>query len=174
SWCECTVDDVYHGALYRFLVDGHLEVPEPASRFNPQDVQGPSTVIDARRFDWSDRDSTGRPWHEAVVYELHVGTYTYEGTFRALEARLDTLVDLGVSAVVLMPIADFPGSRNRGYDGVLLFAPDARYGTPDDLKPLVDAAHRRGLAMLLDVVYNHFGPEGNYLYAYAADFFTAR
>ncbi len=174
GWCECIADDVGHGTLYRFLVDGHLEVPDPASRFNPMDVQGPSMVIDARRFDWSDGHWRGRPWHEAVVYELHVGTYTREGTFRALEARLDTLVDLGVSAVELMPIADFPGSRNWGYDGVLLFAPDARYGTPDDLKRLVDAAHRRGLTMLLDVVYNHFGPEGNYLYAYAADFFTAR
>jgi len=174
GWCERIVEGVGHGDTYRFLVDGQLEVPDPASRFNPQDVQGPSMVIDAGRFHWSDERWNGRPWHEAVVYELHVGTYTREGTFRALEARLDALVDLGVTAVELMPIADFPGSRNWGYDGVLLFAPDARYGTPEDLKRLVDAAHRRGLMMLLDVVYNHFGPEGNYLHAYAADFFTQR
>jgi len=174
GWCEAQLEGAGHGTLYRYLIDGHLEVPDPVSRFNPRDVQGPSMVVDAGGFEWRDGQWRGRPWHEAVVYELHVGTYTREGTFRALEARLDRLVELGVTAVELMPIADFPGARNWGYDGVLLFAPDARYGPPDDLKRLVDAAHRRGLMMLLDVVYNHFGPEGNYLHAYAAQFFTDR
>ena len=172
GWCELTVDGVSHGQLYRFLIDGQLEVPDPASRFNPRDVQGPSMVVDPRRYAWSDTHWQGRPWHEAVIYEVHVGTYTEEGTFRALEARLDQLEELGITAIELMPIADFPGAHNWGYDGVLPFAPDARYGTPEDLKRLVDAAHRRRLMVLLDVVYNHFGPEGNYLHAYAKPFFT--
>ena len=174
GWCERTVEGVGHGDLYRFLVDGRLEVPDPASRFNPHDVQGPSMVVDPARFEWSDTEWHGRPWHEAVLYEVHVGTFTGEGTFGALQDRLGHLVELGVTALELMPVADFPGTRNWGYDGVLPFAPDARYGTPEDLKRLVDAAHRHGLMVLLDVVYNHFGPEGNYLHAYAADFFSER
>ena len=174
GFCECVMEGIGHGALYRYLVDGHLEVPDPASRFNPHDVWGPSMVVDASRFDWSDSGWTGRPWHEAVVYELHVGTYTPEGTFAALGSSLDRLAELGVTALELMPIADFPGTRNWGYDGVLPFAPDARYGTPDDLKRLVQAAHRHSLMLLLDVVYNHFGPQGNYLPAYAAGFFSDR
>jgi len=174
GFCECVLEGVVDGALYRYLVDGHLEVPDPASRFNPHDVGGPSMVVDPSRFDWSDSGWTGRPWHEAVVYELHVGTYTPEGTFAALESCLDGLAELGVTALELMPVADFPGTRNWGYDGVLPFAPDARYGTPDDLKRLVQAAHRRSLMLLLDVVYNHFGPQGNYLPAYAAGFFSDR
>jgi malto-oligosyltrehalose trehalohydrolase len=116
----------------------------------------------------------GRPWEEAVIYELHVGTFTPDGTFNAAVARLDYLVRLGITAIEIMPVADFPGRRNWGYDGVLPFAPDASYGTPDDLKGLVVAAHARGLMVILDVVYNHFGPEGNYLHAYAPQFFNAR
>ncbi|MGE3773440.1 MAG: alpha-amylase family glycosyl hydrolase, partial [Gammaproteobacteria bacterium] len=174
GWYGCTLPDVGDGACYRYRIDGSLDVPDPASRFNPQDLAGPSEVVDPRRHDWRDAAWRGRPWHEAVVYELHVGCFTAEGTFAGVEAELPRLAALGITAVELMPIADFPGQHNWGYDGVLPYAPDARYGRPEDLKRLVDAAHRHGLMMLLDVVYNHFGPQGNYLHAYAADFFTAR
>ena len=133
----------------------------------------PARSIDPLAFDWPDAGWRGRPWHEAVIYELHVGCFTPEGTFAAAIERLDDLVALGITAIELMPVADFPGRRGWGYDGVLLFAPDAAYGTPDDLKQLVAAAHARGLMVLLDVVYNHFGPDGNYLHAYAPDFFNA-
>jgi 1,4-alpha-glucan branching enzyme/maltooligosyltrehalose trehalohydrolase len=151
------------GTLYHYRLDGRLNVPDPASRTNPQDVHGPSQVVDATAFIWQDDDWHGRSWHEAVIYELHLGAFTAEGNFAAAMQRLDYLVDLGITAIELMPVADFPGSRNWGYDGVLLFAPDHRYGTPDQLKALVQAAHARGLMVLLDVVYNHFGPGGNYL-----------
>ena len=159
---------------YQFQIDGQTKVPDPASRFQPSDVNGPSAVIDPAAFEWKDEQWHGRPWEEAVIYELHVGTFTPEGTFSALQERLDYLVDLGITAVELMPIADFAGTRNWGYDGVLPFAPDSCYGHPDDLKRLIDAAHRKGLMMFLDVVYNHFGPEGNYLRTYAPEFFTSR
>jgi malto-oligosyltrehalose trehalohydrolase len=162
------------GDRYRFRIDGALEVPDPASRFNPDDVHGASEVIDPAAYAWRERDWRGRPWEEAVIYELHVGTFSPEGTFAGVEARLDYLAALGVTAVELMPVADFPGRRNWGYDGVLPFAPDAAYGRPEDLKRLVDAAHARGLMVFMDVVYNHFGPEGNYLHAYAKPFFTER
>lgn len=162
------------GARYRYRIDGKLEVPDPASRYNPEDVHGPSEVIDPRAYDWSDEQWRGRPWTEAVIYELHAGAFSPDGTFAGIERRLDYLVDLGITAVELMPIADFPGRRNWGYDGALQFAPDATYGRPDDLKRLVAAAHQRGLMVFLDVVYNHFGPEGNYLSAYACQFFTDR
>jgi maltooligosyltrehalose trehalohydrolase len=162
------------GTRYRYRIDGALEVPDPASRSNPEDVHGPSLVMDPRAFDWPDDGWRGRPWEEAVLYELHVGTFTPEGTFASAITRLDYLADLGVTAVELMPLSDFPGSRNWGYDGVLPFAPDSVYGSPDDLKRLIAAAHERGLMVFLDVVYNHFGPEGNYLHAYAKPFFTER
>ncbi|WP_370654683.1 alpha-amylase family glycosyl hydrolase, partial [Rhodoferax sp.] len=162
------------GTLYHYRLDDGLIVPDPASRANPQDVHGPSQVVDASAFIWQDDSWQGRPWHEAVIYELHLGTFTNEGTFAAAIQRLDYLVELGVTAIELMPVADFPGTRNWGYDGVLLFAPDHSYGTPDELKALVQAAHARGLMVLLDVVYNHFGPDGNYLHAYAPQFFSER
>src|SRR3954471_7540785 len=162
------------GSLYRFQIDDKAEVPDPASRFQPQDVQGPSEVVDPTAFQWRDENWRGRPWEEAVFYELHVGTFSPEGTFRGVEQKLDYLRDLGVTAVELMPLADFSGARNWGYDGVLPFAPDSSYGRPEDLKQLVQAAHARGLMMFLDVVYNHFGPEGNYLHLYAPQFFTNR
>ncbi len=160
------------GTRYAFVVGDGLRVPDPASRFNPDDIHGASEVVDARTYGWRDAAWRGRPWHEAVVYELHVGTFTPEGTFAAAAARLPALAALGVTAVELMPVADFPGARNWGYDGVLPFAPDASYGRPEDLKALVDAAHGLGLMVLLDVVYNHFGPEGNYLHAYCKEFFN--
>lgn len=162
------------GALYSFLIDGEIEVPDPASRFQPNGVHGPSEIVDPGAFSWSDHGWRGRAWHETVLYELHLGTFTPEGTYLAAIDRLDYLRDLGITAVELMPLAEFPGARNWGYDGTLPFAPTRAYGRPEDLKQLVQAAHQRGLMVFLDVVYNHFGPEGNYLYRYAPDFFTDR
>jgi malto-oligosyltrehalose trehalohydrolase len=171
GWHRLVTDQAPPGARYRYRVDGGALVPDPASRFQPDDVHGPSEVVDPDAFVWTDVAWRGRPWESTVLYELHVGTFSPEGTFGGVEARLDDLVDLGITAVELMPVADFPGRWNWGYDGALLFAPDNRYGTPRDLKALVDACHGRGLAVILDVVYNHFGPEGNYLGLYAPDFF---
>lgn len=174
GWFELVVPDAAAGTLYRYEIDGGLRVPDPASRQNPRDVHGPSMVIDPLSFEWDDDEWRGRPWHETVLYELHAGTFSPQGGFAGIEARLDYLVHLGVTAVELMPIADFPGKRNWGYDGVLPFAPDSNYGRPDDLKRLIASAHKRGLMVFLDVVYNHFGPDGNYLHAYAKQFFTHR
>jgi maltooligosyltrehalose trehalohydrolase len=163
------------GSRYAFSFDGRdLLVPDPASRFNPDDVHAPSEVVDPRAFEWADERWRGRPWREAVVYELHVGTFTREGTYAAARARLDYLAELGVTAIELMPLADTPGKRNWGYDGVLPFAPEHGYGRPGELKRFVQEAHARGLMVLLDVVYNHFGPEGNYLHLFAPQFFTDR
>lgn len=174
GWFELDVAEAGAGSRYRFEVNGGLCVPDPASRFNPDDVHAASEVIDATAFAWTDTAWHGRPWHEAVIYELHVGTFSTAGNYAGVIARLDYLAELGVSAIELMPLADFPGARNWGYDGVLPFAPDSRYGRPEDLKALVQAAHARGLMVLLDVVYNHFGPEGNYLHAYAENFFSQK
>lgn len=174
GWHRLTCPGVAAGALYRFSIDGDLEIPDPASRFQPSDVEGPSMVVDPDAFAWSDGDWNGRPWEETVLYEAHVGTATPEGTFAALAGKLDYLRDLGVTALELLPIADFPGDRGWGYDGVLHYAPDHAYGSPDDLKRLVDEAHRHGIMVFLDVVYNHFGPSGNYLPVYAQSFFTER
>ena len=172
GWFEANVADAPGGTRYAFRIDGGVAVPDPASRFNPDDVHEPSMVVDPLAYEWRDAGWTGRPWEDAVFYELHVGAFTAEGTFGAAIERLDYLADLGVTAVELMPVADFPGRRNWGYDGVLPFAPDASYGTPDGLKRLIDAAHSRSLMVFLDVVYNHFGPEGNYLHTYAPQFFN--
>ncbi|MDM0112501.1 malto-oligosyltrehalose trehalohydrolase [Variovorax sp. J22R133] len=172
GWYESTVDEARAGDTYRFRLPDGLQVPDPASRANPQDVHGPSEVIDPLAFTWQHTQWKGRPWEEAVIYEMHVGTFTPEGTFAAAQARLEELAAVGITAIELMPVADFPGRRNWGYDGVLPFAPDAGYGTPAQLKGLVDAAHGAGLMVLLDVVYNHFGPEGNYLHAYCPQFFN--
>lgn len=174
GWFELVTDQAGAGMRYKFQIDGGPEVPDPASRLQPQDVQGPSEVVDAASFEWEDQEWGGRSWEEAIIYEVHVGTFTPEGTFAAVENRLDYLAELGFTAVELMPVADFPGKWNWGYDGVLLFAPDSQYGRPDDLKRLIQAAHRKGLMVFLDVVYNHFGPEGNYLRTYAPQFFTDR
>jgi maltooligosyltrehalose trehalohydrolase len=174
GWYELVRPDTPPGTLYSYRIDGDLEVPDPASRFNPKDVHGPSEVIDPGSYDWRDIGWQGRPWQDAVLYELHVGTFTRPGTFAALEKRLDTLARDGITAIELMPVADFPGKRGWGYDGVLLYAPESGYGRPEKLKHFIEAAHERGLMVLLDVVYNHFGPEGNYLHAYARQFFTDR
>ena len=174
GWFEKTDPSARAGSLYRYRIDGGLVVPDPASRFQPQDAGGPSEVIDPAAFRWSESGWKGRPWSEAVLYELHVGTFTEEGTFRAVIPKLGYLKDLGITALELMPLADFPGRRNWGYDGVLPYAPDSSYGRPEDLKALVQAAHEAGLMIFLDVVYNHFGPQHNYLGAYAPQFFTER
>jgi len=173
GWHRLTLADARDGDSYAYRLPDGTTMPDPASRFNPQDVHKPSQVFDPGRFEWTDGAWQGRPWHEAVVYELHVGTFTEEGTFQAARERLGELAELGITAIELMPLADFPGARNWGYDGVLQFAPDASYGTPDDLKALVAAAHALGLMVLVDVVYNHFGPEGNYLHASCPEFFNA-
>jgi maltooligosyltrehalose trehalohydrolase len=173
GWHGAGVEAVAAGTPYAFRVDDGPAVPDPASRFQPRDVNGPSALVDPGAFEWPEDGWQGRPWREAVVYELHVGTFTAEGTFRAAVERLDFLAALGVTAIELLPVADFAGRRNWGYDGALPFAPDASYGTPEDLKRLVVEAHRRGLMVLLDVVYNHFGPDGNHLRRYAPQFFNA-
>ena len=162
------------GTRYRYRIDGRLLVPDPASRFQPDDVFGESEVIDPSAYAWSDAAWRGRPWTEAVLYELHVGCFTPQGTFDAARERLDDLAATGITAVSLMPLADFPGTRSWGYDGVLPYAPDASYGRPEDLKRFIDEAHAHGIMVLLDVVYNHFGPEGNWLGQYAPAFFTNR
>ena len=146
--------------------------PRPGLAFPAADVSGPSEVIDHDQFAGRPSDWRGRPWEDAAFLELHVGTFTPGGSFRAAIERLDHVRDTGLTAIELMPLADFSGRRNWGYDGVLLYAPDSAYGRPDDLKALIDAAHQRGLMVFLDVVYNHFGPEGNYLGRYAPGFFT--
>lgn len=157
------------GARYRYRIDGDNEVPDPASRWQPEGVHGPS-ALHRDAYAWRNDEWRGRPWREAVVYELHVGTC---GGYAGVRAQLPRLAALGITAIELMPLAQFPGERNWGYDGVLPFAPARAYGTPDELKALVDEAHGLGLMVLLDVVYNHFGPDGNYLGSYASPFFRA-
>jgi maltooligosyltrehalose trehalohydrolase len=173
GWFECTAQ-VGAGAQYLYRIDDELNVPDPGARYAPRGLQGPSEVIDPKSFDWQDSQWRGLEWHRAVLYELHVGTFTEEGTFAAISARLRDLADVGINTIELLPIATFAGQRGWGYDGVLLFAPHPAYGRPDDLKRLVQAAHELGIAVVLDVVYNHFGPEGNYLHRYARGFFTDR
>jgi|Deesub1362A_J573_1020465.scaffolds.fasta_scaffold00044_144 maltooligosyltrehalose trehalohydrolase len=161
------------GSLYFYRLDGREERPDPASRYQPQGVHGPSQVVDPRAFAWSDHCWFGPHHRDLVLYELHVGTFTPEGTFEAVIPHLDELRKLGVTAIELMPVAQFPGSRNWGYDGVYPFAVQNSYGGPEGLRRLVDACHARGLAVILDVVYNHLGPEGNYLEDFAP-YFTDR
>jgi len=171
GWWRVEIDEAGPGTLYRYRLPDGLAVPDPCARFQPFDVNGPSQVVDPAAYRWHHGAWRGRPWHETVLYELHPGTFTAEGTFDGILRRLDVLADLGITAIELMPVADFPGRWNWGYDGVLLFAPDSTYGTPESLKRLIDAAHGRGLMVFLDVVYNHFGPEGNYLHVHARRFF---
>lgn len=154
------------GTLYRYRVDGGDPFPDPASRFQPQGVHGPSEVVDSA-FHWTDAHWRGIDRRNLIIYELHVGTFTDEGTFDAAREKLPDLLDLGVTAIELLPLAQCPGQRNWGYDGVDLFAPACYYGRPDDLRRFVDEAHRLGLAVILDVVYNHLGPDGNYLGVYS-------
>jgi malto-oligosyltrehalose trehalohydrolase len=167
GWFEVETD-CGAGTRYHYVLDNGTEVPDPAARAQAGDVHGDSVVVDPASYRWWQIDWRGRPWREAVIYELHVGLL---GGFKGVAAELPRLAALGVTAVELMPLAEFPGARNWGYDGVLPFAPEAGYGSPDDLKALIDAAHRHGLMIFLDVVYNHFGPDGNYLHLYAPQMF---
>ena len=172
GWHFCRAAHLPTGTYYRFIVDG-VAVPDPASRWQPDGADGWSAVPDATAFRWTDASWRGRPWHETVLYEVHIGTFSDEGTFRAAIRRLDHLVRLGVTVVELMPVSTFPGRHGWGYDGVLPFAPHHAYGEPDDLKAFVDECHSRGLSVMLDVVCNHFGPVSNGISAYAPGFFTA-
>ncbi len=174
GWFETVAAEAVAGSRYGYrLPDGGM-VPDPASRRQPADVHGPSEIVDPGAFAWTDVAWRGRPFEETVFYELHVGTFTPAGTFDGVAGELDRLARLGVTAIELMPLGEFPGRRGWGYDGVYPFAPEASYGSPDALKHLVCAAHARGLMVFLDVVYNHFGPDGNYLARYAPAFFTPR
>src|SRR6476661_8116030 len=172
GWFFADIAGAKASTRYKFRIDDEIDVPDPASAFQPEDVFGPSEVIDHAAYPWRATGWRGRPWHEAVIIETHVGTFTRDGSYLAMIDKLDHLVQTGITALELLPLADFAGSRNWGYDGVLWYAPDNTYGRPEDLKALIDEAHLRGLMVLLDVVYNHFGPEGNYLGRYAPGFFT--
>lgn len=171
GWFELLATGVPVGAAYCFVLPDGRRVPDPASRAQAGDVHGPSLVVDPTSYSWSDADWAGRAWESAVIYELHVGTFTPQGTFAAAAARLQHLADLGITAIEIMPVAHFAGQRGWGYDGVLIYAPHPAYGSPDAMKAFIDAAHGHGLMVFLDVVYNHFGPEGNYLPLLAPDFF---
>ena len=171
GWFQLETDAVEIGEGYSFRLADGAHVPDPAARAQIDDVHGPSRLIDPRSYDWRCEHWQGRPWEEAVIYELHTGTFTPEGTFEGILEKLNYLADVGVTAIEIMPVAQFAGRRGWGYDGVLLYAPHSAYGGPDGLKRLVDAAHQRNLMVLLDVVYNHFGPDGNYLHLYAPEFF---
>ena len=168
------VESLQLGDMYRFRMDGNPPWPDPASRFQPSGVHGPSQLIDSSSFPWSDAAWKGVERDNLMIYELHVGTFTREGTFAAAAKQLPYLRDLGITCVELMPIADFPGSRNWGYDGVSLFAPSRCYGTPHDLFEFVNAAHLAGVAVLLDVVYNHLGPDGAYIAAFSPFVFSKK
>lgn len=168
-----TVDNITPDTLYYFKPDGGKDVPDPASPYQPQGVHGPSQVIDHSAYQWQDAGWCGLPFSQLVIYELHTGTFTEEGTLEAIIAKLDYLAGIGINAIELMPVAQFPGNRNWGYDGVFLYAVQNSYGGPEGLKKLVDACHNKGIAVLLDVVYNHLGPEGNYLAEYGP-YFTGK
>ncbi len=174
GWFHVEVGGARFREPYCFILPDGRFVPDPASRRQLDDVCGPSVLVDPQGYEWRHSNWTGRPWEQAVLYELHVGTFTKEGSFRAAAERLGMLADLGITGVEIMPLAHFPGIRGWGYDGVLQYAPHNVYGTPDDFKAFVDTAHSLGLMVFLDVVYNHFGPEGNYLHLYAPAFFESR
>lgn len=171
GWFELLATGVPPGAEYNFVLADGTVVPDPASRAQKADVNGPSLVIDPTSYDWRNTEWSGRPWEETVVYEMHVGTFTQEGTFLAAIEKLPYLAELGITMIEVLPLAQFGGNRGWGYDGVLLYAPHSAYGAPEDFKAFVDAAHGHGLSVVLDIVLNHFGPEGNYLSLLAPDFF---
>ena len=174
GWHELTTSEAKAGSRYRYQLGDGTQVPDPVSRYQPEDVSGASEVIDPSSYAWKDTGWRGRPWNEAILYELHVGTFTKEGTFCSAVDKLDHLADLGVTALELMCIAEFPGNRNWGYDGTLFYATDSAYGRPEEVKAFIDAAHTRNIMVILDVVYNHFGPEGNYMPEYFPDIVTDR
>ena len=173
GWFEIETDALRAGDAYSFILADGTAVNDPAARAQAADVNGPSRLVDPLAYRWHAPAWRGRPLEEVVIYELHTGTFTSDGTFDGIGRHLDHLVETGVTAIELMPVAHFGGDRGWGYDGALLYAPHLAYGGPEALKRLVDAAHERGLMMLLDVVYNHFGPQGNFLHLYAPDFFHA-
>jgi len=170
GYWQVTAQNITPGTTYFYQLDDNTERPDPASQFQPDGVHGPSQVIDHATFSWSDRQWTGISLDELIIYELHAGTFTPEGTFEAIIPRLPELKALGVNAIELMPVAQFPGNRNWGYDGVYTFAVQNSYGGPDGLKRLVNACHEQGMAIVLDVIYNHFGPEGSYFSDYGPYF----
>jgi len=163
GYWKAIASDIEPGALYFYKLEGTTDRPDPASKFQPQGVHGPSQVVDLSKVSWTDTAWAGIPLEEMIVYELHVGTFTPEGTFEAIIPQLDALRELGINAIEIMPIAQFPGERNWGYDGAYLYAVQNSYGGPEGFEKLVNACHQHGLAVILDVVYNHFGPEGNYI-----------
>ena len=171
GWFELQATGVLPGAEYNFVLADGTVVPDPASRAQKADVNGPSLVIDPTRYRWQNSEWRGRPWIDTVVYEMHIGTFTPEGTFRAAIDKLSYLADLGITMIEVLPVSQFGGNRGWGYDGVLLYAPHSAYGAPEDFKAFIDAAHGYGLSVVLDIVLNHFGPEGNYLPLLAPDFF---
>ena len=160
--------------LYRFRLDGENSYPDPASRFQPEGPHGPSQIVDPAAFGWTDRDWCGIHIEGQVIYEMHVGTFTRQGTWEAAARELETLSASGVTVLEIMPVADFTGSFGWGYDGVNLYAPTRLYGIPDDFRRFVDRAHSTGLAVILDVVYNHFGSDGAYFTEFSDDYFTDR
>ncbi|WP_113490167.1 malto-oligosyltrehalose trehalohydrolase [Rhizobium cremeum] len=171
GWYELWADGVSVGDPYQFILPDGRMVPDPASRQQQRDVHGPSLIVDPTSFTWQNAEWRGRPWHEAVIYELHVGAFTPEGTYEAAIGKLKDLAEIGITAIEIMPLAAFSGARGWGYDGVLLYAPHPDYGPPDDLKRLIDYAHGLGMMVFLDVVYNHLGVFGNYMPLYAPAFF---
>jgi len=173
GWFELVADNVAPGTPYAYLMPDGRSFPDPAGRALETDVHGRSLVVDPTAYRWKNRNWSGRPWSEAVIYEIHVGTFTEEGTFAAAVEKLPALAELGITVIELMPVAAFGGDRGWGYDGVLLYTPHPAYGSPDDMKAFVDAAHDLGMMAILDVVYNHFGLDGNYLSDVAPDFFAA-
>jgi malto-oligosyltrehalose trehalohydrolase len=173
GWWEVTIDRLQPGSGYGFRVDGGKVVPDPAARAQMGDVHGRSKLIDPHAYQWKTAHWKGRPWHETIFYELHTGTFTPEGTFDAVIGKLEHLQQTGITAIEIMPVAQFGGRHGWGYDGVLLYCPHAVYGGAEGLKRLVDGAHARGLMVFLDVVYNHFGPDGNYIPSYLPEFFHA-
>ncbi len=173
GWFELTVENVAPGTEYQYVLADGMTIPDPASRAQKADVNGPSLVIDPTQYRWQHPQWQGRPWEETVVYELHIGTFTPEGTFRSAIRKLPYLAELGITQIEVMPLSQFGGNRGWGYDGVLLYAPHSVYGTPDDFRAFVDTAHGLGLSVVLDIVLNHFGPEGNYLSLLSPDFFDS-
>lgn len=170
GYFKVLAEDIEPGTLYFYKLGGETDKPDPASHSQPKDVHGPSEVVDHTQMNWTDAGWSGIPLEEMIIYELHVGTFTSEGTFEAIIPRLQELYEFGINAIELMPIGQFPGNRNWGYDGVFPYAAQHSYGGSEGLKKLVDAAHQQGIAIILDVIYNHFGPEGNYMSDYAPYF----
>ena len=173
GYWSAKVENVPPGTRYFYQLDNDATHPDPASQYQPEGVHGPSEVVDHQRFNWEDQNWKTIPLEDLIVYELHVGTFTPEGTFDAVIPRIPELLELGINTIELMPIGQFPGERNWGYDGVYLYATQNSYGGPEGLKRLINACHQQGVAVILDAIYNHFGPEGNYMGEFGP-YFTER